>query len=59
MLGGVFAAFCRHDCAYNDVAKHCITQRMAWMGREGLTAMEEEEAIFRPFEQNQHVQVAV
>ena len=30
------------------------------MAREGLTAMEgEEEAIFRPFEQNQHVQVAV
>ena len=28
------------------------------MAREGLTAMEEEEAIFRPLEQNRHVQVA-
>ena len=34
---------------------------MARMAIERLTAMEEEEeeGIFRPFEQNQHVQVAV
>ena len=38
--------------------KNRIFQRMA---REGLTVMEEEEeeAIFRPLEQNRHVQVAV